>query len=91
MENRCCDAAGTEDCHCEQERWVRVSERLPMEGVDVLWYDPKDEIAPVIVAHLENGKLDWGGDLLMPLKDWEYWSAIPELPVKPKARKRTAT
>ncbi len=80
MDNRCCDAAGTEFCTCDQDRWVSVVDRLPREGVVVLWYVPSDKFWPVVLAKLDGGTLNWGGDLNLSMKGVEYWTPIPELP-----------
>jgi hypothetical protein len=87
MENRCCNAAGSEFCTCDQDRWVSVSDRLPRDGVAVLWFDPSDKVWPVVLAKLDNGRLDWGGDLTASIKGMKYWAAIPELPVPGSAKK----
>ncbi len=88
MENRCCDAAGTDDCYCEESRWMHATNGLPKEGVDVLWFDPADSVSPFLLAKRNGQSLDWGGDLSMPIDGWVYWMPIPSPPVKSMARNR---
>jgi hypothetical protein len=78
VQNRCCDAAGTELCQCEEERWIGVEDRLPKQGVQSLWYDAIAGSA--VVAKLDGDGLDWGGDLSMPLARCSHWMALPSAP-----------
>ena len=88
MENRCCDASGTEDCRCDESRWIPVTERLPQEGVEALWCDPTDKIFQFCVAKRDGESLDWGGDLSVRVGRYQYWMPIPSPPAMPDARKR---
>jgi hypothetical protein len=49
--------------------WVSVSERLPEEGISVMWFSPggKGVIAYQFTGHRDGNGVNWGGDLNMPI------------------------
>lgn len=60
-------------------RWVSVSERLPEDGVAVLWFN-KSWIWQLVVAKRDGESLDWGGDLSVTLHGFTHWMPLPEPP-----------
>jgi hypothetical protein len=80
MQNRCCDSAGTDDCRCEEEQWVKVGQELPPNGKLVLWYDDADELHPFVVGKRDGQSVDWGGDLNQSLSSFTHWMYIPAAP-----------
>jgi len=66
----------------EERRWVPVGERLPEEGLLVLWYCP-DERWPVTSGRFERPyHMNWGGDMSVPISEGGYthWMPLPAPP-----------
>lgn len=59
--------------------WVSVSERLPEDGVAVLWFN-KSWMWQLVVAKRNGESLDWGGDLSVTLHGFTHWMPLPEPP-----------
>ena len=60
-------------------RWIPVGERLPEDGVAVLWFN-KSWIWQLVVAKRDGESLDWGGDLSVTLHGFTHWMPLPEPP-----------
>jgi|LakMenE01Jun11ns_1017448.scaffolds.fasta_scaffold9719164_1 hypothetical protein len=63
--------------------WVSVSERLPEEGQEVLWYSSHDRFARWrwATGKREGDLVDWGGDLSAKIDGWlTHWMPLPEPP-----------
>jgi hypothetical protein len=63
--------------------WVSVSERLPEEGQEVLWYSSHDRFARCrwATGKREGDLVDWGGDLSAKIDGWlTHWMPLPEPP-----------
>ena len=59
--------------------WIPVSERLPEDGVWVLWFN-KSWSCQLVVAKRDGESLDWGGDLAGPLHGFTHWMPLPSPP-----------
>ena len=60
--------------------WVSVSERLPEDGVPVLWFNKSWMWSQLVVAKRDGESLDWGGDLSVTLHGFTHWMPLPEPP-----------
>lgn len=60
-------------------QWIPVEERLPEDGVWVLWFS-KSWSQPPVVAKRDGESLDWGGDLCCTLRGFTHWMPLPEPP-----------
>jgi hypothetical protein len=63
-----------------ERRWIPVGERLPEDGVWVLWFN-KSWSCQLVVAKRDGESLDWGGDLCGTLHGFTHWMPLPEPPV----------
>lgn len=63
-------------------RWIPVTDRLPPEGVDVLWHDGRTMKSerPHFVGRREGRFIDWGADLDLELRHMTHWMPLPEPP-----------
>ena len=69
--------------HDDEPEWIPVSERLPEDGVWVLWFN-KSWSCQLVVAKRDGESLDWGGDLCGTLHGFTHWMPLPSPPeVKP--------
>lgn len=59
--------------------WIPVSERLPADGVWVLWFN-KSWSCQLVVAKRDGESLDWGGDLAGTLHGFTHWMPLPHPP-----------
>ena len=60
-------------------QWIPVGERLPEDGVAVLWFN-KRWTWQLVVAKRDGESLDWGGDLSGTLHGFTHWMPLPEPP-----------
>jgi hypothetical protein len=60
-------------------QWILVQERLPEDGVWVLWFN-KSWSCQLVVAKRDGESLDWGGDLCGTLKGFTHWMPLPHPP-----------
>jgi len=61
--------------------WILVTERLPDEGVEVLWYSSHDRFARWATGKRDGGLVDWGGDLESEIEGWlTHWMPLPAQP-----------
>jgi len=59
--------------------WIGVTDRLPKNGEEVLWWTPDvDDHGPFLLAKRDGNSLDWGGDLNTPLKFYTHWRHLPD-------------
>jgi hypothetical protein len=66
-------------------RWIPVTERLPDEGVEVLWYSSHDRFARWATGKRDGGLVDWGGDLESEIEGWlTHWMPLPAPPTDGK-------
>lgn len=84
MNGKDCEYCGYAYCECGEAYkpvWVLAKERLPDDGVWVLWHNPDKSWCPILVAKRDGKSLDWGGDLSMPAEGWTHWMNLPEPPI----------
>jgi hypothetical protein len=83
MNGKDCQYCGYALCECGEAyrpEWIPVKERLPDQGVPVLWCDPTDSVWPTFVGKRDGKSIDWGGDLAIPLQQVMHWMNLPEPP-----------
>ena len=61
--------------------WIPVEDRLPEDGVWVLWYRPLDDSGKQWLARRDGDDLDWGGDLNISMRGFTHWRRLPPDPV----------
>jgi len=65
----------------EERRWVPVGERLPEEGVEVLWWcNSDDEDRGVFVGERDRSLIAWGGHEWFIDADFTHWQPLPPGP-----------
>jgi hypothetical protein len=65
----------------EQRRWVPVGERLPEEGVSVLWWcNSDDEDRGVFVGKRDRSLIVWGSHEWFIDADFTHWQPLPPGP-----------
>ena len=80
LANACiAEAADRMERLVEERRWVPVGERLPEEGVFVLWHTRWNHW-PITDGKRDGNTVDFGGDLNAPLEDVTHWMPLPPGP-----------
>lgn len=92
MNGKDCQYCGYAECECGmayRPEWIPVNERLPDDGVAVLWCDPSDNLWPTFVGKRDGKSINWGGDLAISIEGRMHWMHLPDPPVIPRRRKVT--
>jgi hypothetical protein len=65
----------------EERRWVPVGERLPDEGVEVLWWcNSDDEDRGVFVGKRDRSLIVWGSHEWFIDAEFTHWMPLPPGP-----------
>lgn len=65
----------------EERRWIPVGERLPEEGVEVLWWcDSDDQDRGVYVGKRDRSLIVWGSHEWFIDADFTHWQPLPPGP-----------
>ena len=75
------EAAARLETLVEERRWVSVEERLPEEGVEVLWWcNSDDQDRGVYVGKKDRSLIVWGSHEWFIDADFTHWMPLPPGP-----------
>lgn len=78
-----CETGEEGSCHCQEvdRQWIKVEERLPEEGVEVLWWcSSDDQDRGAYVGKRDRSLIVWGSHEWFIDADFTHWMPLPEGP-----------